>query len=62
MQLFKNKNFHRKSQNPCLALLIGDFRRVKYTLRPILIPTKYTKNFIKIGRAVSAEFNHIHCG
>ena len=34
---------------------------MKYTLQPIIIPTKYTqKNFIKIGRPVSEEFDHYH--
>lgn len=31
---------------------------MKYNLRPILTPVKYTENSIKIGRAVSEKCDH----
>jgi hypothetical protein len=33
---------------------------VKNTLRPILIPTKYTKKCIKINRVISEEYDHTY--
>jgi len=61
-QSFINKNVHRKSQNPtkiAIKIWVGG-RRIKNTLLPNLIPTKYTKKFLKIGRAVSEECYHKH--
>lgn len=48
--------FPANHENACslnAKIFCRSYIAMKYTLRPILTPIKYTENFIKIGRAVS---------
>jgi len=48
-------------KNPRLTTSTVEDKRVKNALRPILIPTKYTKKkFIKIGKSVSEKRDYKH--